>query len=76
MASAGSTDQCIEAAWSYGFYGDAARECRCTLDRIDIHIETPAVAYKELRGRDEGTGPAEIRARVMGARALRARRFG
>jgi len=44
MASAGSTDQCIEAAWSYGFYGDAARECRCTLDRIDFHIETPAVA--------------------------------
>ena len=49
-----------------GFYGDSARECRCTpgiiqryldrplLDRIDIHIEVPAVAYKDLRGRDDG----------------------
>ncbi|PYT19218.1 MAG: magnesium chelatase, partial [Acidobacteria bacterium] len=69
----------------YGFYGDASRECRCTpgiiqrylgkisgplLDRIDIHIEVPAVAYKELRGKDDGTGSAEIRERVMGARSV------
>src|SRR5437879_3686213 len=54
----------------YGSYGDAARECRCTLDRIDIHIEVPAVAYKELRGKDDGTGSAEIRERVMGARSV------
>ena len=48
-----------------GFYGDATRECRCTpgmiqrylgkisgplLDRIDIHMEVPAVPYKEMRG--------------------------
>ena len=48
-----------------GFYGDATRECRCTpaliqrylgkisgplLDRIDIHVEVPAVPYQELRG--------------------------
>ena len=48
-----------------GFNGDATRECRCTpamiqrylgkisgplLDRIDIHVEVPAVPFKELRG--------------------------
>src|SRR5262249_56154297 len=48
-----------------GFYGDTTRECRCTpgqiqqylgkisgplLDRIDIHVEVPAVPFKELRG--------------------------
>ena len=68
-----------------GFYGDTARECRCTpgiiqrylskisgplLDRIDIHIEVPAVAYKELRGRDDGVCSAEIRERVVAARAV------
>jgi magnesium chelatase family protein len=68
-----------------GFYGDTARECRCTpgiiqrylgkisgplLDRIDIHIEVPAVGYKELRGRDDGTGSAEIRERVVAARGV------
>src|SRR5262249_35047806 len=68
-----------------GFYGDATRECRCTpgiiqrylgkisgplLDRIDIHIEVPAVAYKELRGKDDGVNSAEIRERVVAARAI------
>jgi magnesium chelatase family protein len=47
-----------------GYFGDPTRECHCTppmiqryvskisgplLDRIDIHIEVPAVKYKELR---------------------------
>jgi magnesium chelatase family protein len=68
-----------------GHLGDATRECRCTpgivqrylgkisgplLDRIDIHIEVPAVAYKELRGKDDGVTSAEIRARVVAARAI------
>jgi magnesium chelatase family protein len=68
-----------------GFYGDTARECRCTpgiiqrylgkisgplLDRIDIHIEVPAVAYKELRGKDDGVTSAEIRGRVIEARRI------
>ena len=49
-----------------GYFNDKSRECMCTppmiqryvskvsgplLDRIDIHIEVPAVQYKELRGR-------------------------
>ncbi len=38
------------------------------LDRIDIHIEVPAVQYKELRGGAAAEGSAEIRARVLTAR--------
>ena len=69
-----------------GYYGDASRECRCTpaiiqrylgkisgplLDRIDLHIEVPAVPYKELRGREEGASSSdEIRARVERVRAV------
>ena len=52
-----------------GFFGDSTRECRCTpaeiqrylgrisgplLDRIDLHIEVPAVPYKELRSKERG----------------------
>ncbi|MDX1982065.1 MAG: YifB family Mg chelatase-like AAA ATPase [Bryobacteraceae bacterium] len=66
-----------------GFYGDSTRECRCTgaiiqrylgkisgplLDRIDMHIEVPAVPYKELRGRDDGVSSHQMRERVLAAR--------
>lgn len=72
-----------------GFYGDPTRECRCTggiiqrylgkisgplLDRIDLHIEVPAVPIKELRTRETSTGSVEIRERVVKARATQARR--
>ncbi len=72
-----------------GFYGDATRECRCTpgiiqrylgkisgplLDRIDIHIEVPAVPYKELRGDQAGESSAAIRERVERARAVQHKR--
>jgi magnesium chelatase family protein len=40
------------------------------LDRIDIHIEVPAVPYKELRGNAASESSAEIRARVDRARAV------
>jgi magnesium chelatase family protein len=68
-----------------GFYGDTTRECRCTpgiiqrylakvsgplLDRIDLHIEVPAVPYKELRGRSDGVSSAQIRERVEAARDI------
>jgi magnesium chelatase family protein len=39
------------------------------LDRIDLHIEVPAVQYKELRSKTDGVTSAEIRARVESARA-------
>src|SRR3954454_17462959 len=68
-----------------GFYGDTTRECRCTpgqiqqylgkisgplLDRIDIHVEVPAVPVKELRGNTTAESSADIRARVERARAV------
>jgi magnesium chelatase family protein len=45
------------------------------LDRIDIHIEVPAVQYKELRGGAAAEGSAEIRDRVMAARERQRERF-
>jgi magnesium chelatase family protein len=72
-----------------GFHGDATRECRCTggevqrylgkisgplLDRIDLHVEVPAVAYKELRSKESAMGSDEMRARVLAARELQHRR--
>ena len=44
------------------------------LDRIDLHIEVPAVPYKELRGHDHGATSAEMRARVCAARQLQQQR--
>jgi len=38
------------------------------LDRIDIHIEVPAVQYKELCGGAAAEGSAAIRSRVLEAR--------
>jgi magnesium chelatase family protein len=74
-----------------GFYGDPTRECRCTgaiiqrylgkisgplLDRIDLHIEVPAVPFKELRSNEHGVTSAEMRDRVERARSVqRARGF-
>ncbi|HUI79063.1 MAG TPA: YifB family Mg chelatase-like AAA ATPase [Bryobacteraceae bacterium] len=72
-----------------GFYGDSTRECRCTpaliqrylgkisgplLDRIDIHVEVPAVPYQELRGSTASESSAEIRARVERVRATQGAR--
>lgn len=72
-----------------GFYGDPTRECRCTpgiiqrylakvsgplLDRIDLHIEVPAVPYKELRSKGEGQTSDQIRERVEAAREVQRQR--
>jgi magnesium chelatase family protein len=68
-----------------GHFSDPTRECRCTggiiqrylgkisgplLDRIDLHVEVPAVPFQELRGKGDGMSSAEIRARVQSARAI------
>jgi len=68
-----------------GFYGDQTRECRCTgaiiqrylgkisgplLDRIDLHIEVPAVAYQEMRAKHGGTSSSEMRDRILAARHI------
>jgi magnesium chelatase family protein len=73
-----------------GYFNDKSRDCMCTppmiqryvskvsgplLDRIDIHIEVPAVQYKELRGGASAEGSAEIRARVLAARKRQHERF-
>ncbi|MDT5156719.1 MAG: magnesium chelatase family protein [Acidobacteriota bacterium] len=76
-----------------GFFNDPTRECRCTplqiqryvgrisgplLDRIDIHVDVPAVRFKELsdRGSPEGENSASIRERAIKARGLQRERFG
>ncbi|MEZ5614682.1 MAG: YifB family Mg chelatase-like AAA ATPase [Rhodocyclaceae bacterium] len=72
-----------------GHLGEA--RCRCTpdqvaryrgklsgplLDRIDLHIEVPALAEGELQGRAEGESSSAVRARVAAARAAQIARQG
>jgi magnesium chelatase family protein len=45
------------------------------LDRIDIHVDVPAVPYRELTSRQRGTDSATMRQQVMRARAAQAKRF-
>jgi magnesium chelatase family protein len=73
-----------------GYHGDPAHECSCTplqiqrymsrisgplLDRIDIHIEVPAVKFKELSGKATGELSEAIRERVNQARKVQLERF-
>jgi len=73
-----------------GYRGDSRRGCHCTppqierymskisgplLDRIDIHIEVPAVPFRELSAGASGTSSAAMREQVMAARAVQANRF-
>lgn len=73
-----------------GFFNDASRECTCTppmiqryvskisgplLDRIDIHIDMPAVKYRELRDDSGGDSSDSIRQRVVKARARQLDRY-
>ncbi len=73
-----------------GNFGDHKRECHCTprkiqqyrskisgplLDRIDIHIEVPSIAYRDLAIKTEGTSSAEMRKQVIEARKIQAQRF-
>ncbi len=46
------------------------------LDRIDIHVEVPAVPYRELTGKHQGTSSAAMREQVTRARAIQTQRFG
>lgn len=45
------------------------------MDRIDLHIEVSPVPFDELNRRGEGETSAEVRARVVAARALQSDRF-
>lgn len=73
-----------------GYFGDPKRECRCSpkqvenyrnrisgplLDRIDIHVEAPAVEYKELSSSERAESSAAIRERIVQAREVQRKRF-
>lgn len=73
-----------------GYYGDPTHECRCgpelvdrymsrvsgpLLDRIDIHLHVPAVAWRDLTSDQVVEPSAEIRSRVERARRLQRERF-
>lgn len=45
------------------------------LDRIDIHVEVPAVKYNELASKKTGEQSSVIRQRVESARTMQAERF-
>ncbi|MFO7930856.1 MAG: YifB family Mg chelatase-like AAA ATPase [Thermodesulfobacteriota bacterium] len=73
-----------------GYYSDPVHECRCSasqitryrnrlsgplLDRIDIHVEVPAVSYGELVNEKPAESSADIRRRVVAARRIQENRF-
>jgi magnesium chelatase family protein len=45
------------------------------LDRIDIHVEVPAVPYPELTGRKAGTDSATMRGQITSARKIQEKRY-
>lgn len=74
-----------------GHLGDSRKSCRCTpgqiehyrnrvggplLDRIDLHVEAPALSFADMRSDQLGEASAIIRARVMQARAVQRLRLG
>jgi magnesium chelatase family protein len=46
------------------------------MDRIDLHIEVPAVPYQELAAKHEGTSSTVMREQVLRARDSQRHRFG
>ena len=73
-----------------GYLSDPKHECRCTysqihryrskisgplLDRIDIHVEVPAVPFRDLKGEIKTESSVEIRTRVLMAREIQSARF-
>jgi magnesium chelatase family protein len=74
-----------------GYRNDPRRSCHCNapqiekymakisgplLDRIDIHLEVPAVPFRELSSGSLGTTSLQMRDQVISARQLQAARFG
>ncbi|HUO58795.1 MAG TPA: YifB family Mg chelatase-like AAA ATPase [bacterium] len=73
-----------------GYYTDPSKECTCTphqiqkylsrisgplLDRIDLHIEVPALKWKEISGTEPAESSAAIRERVCRAREIQRKRL-
>ncbi|QJA06040.1 YifB family Mg chelatase-like AAA ATPase [Thermosulfurimonas marina] len=74
-----------------GHYGDPRRACRCSpqeirryrsklsgplLDRLDIHLEVPAVDHRELSAERRGEPSEAVRRRVEAARRRQEERYG
>ncbi|MDE6881327.1 MAG: ATP-binding protein, partial [Oscillospiraceae bacterium] len=45
------------------------------LDRMDLHVEVPSVAFEDMRRREEPENSAAVKARVNAARSRQAERF-
>jgi magnesium chelatase family protein len=73
-----------------GYFGDTLHECTCTppliqrylarvsgplLDRIDLHIQVPAVKYKELAQDEKSEESSAVRERILAARAIQGKRL-
>jgi magnesium chelatase family protein len=73
-----------------GYYSDPNNECICTIpqiqryrskisgplmDRIDIHIEVPAVKYRDLASREAGESSREMKKRIDTARRIQLNRL-
>jgi len=74
-----------------GYFGSEARRCKCTpgqiarylskvsgplVDRIDIHIDVPAISFRKLRSKSGQLDSASMRADVLRVTAIQAERFG
>lgn len=74
-----------------GYFGDLKRECRCSpiqvqryrqrisgplLDRIDLHVEVPAVEYRDVASARPEESSGTVRARIADARQRQHARFG
>lgn len=73
-----------------GYFTDPRRPCKCAppqierylsrisgplIDRIDLHVEVPAVPFQELRSEREGQPSADMRQAVMAAHERQRARF-
>lgn len=73
-----------------GYLTDTRRPCTCTpsdirryrarlsgplLDRIDLHVEVPAVSYADMSAEKPGKSSVTMRENVMQARAIQAKRY-
>jgi magnesium chelatase family protein len=74
-----------------GYFGSEAKKCKCTplqveryiskisgplMDRIDIHVDVPAVGFNNLYSPSNPSGSAELKKQTLTARKTQAQRFG
>jgi len=73
-----------------GYFGDKRNQCTCNasqikhyesrlsgplLDRIDLHLNVPALPFQEMNNREKGESSRIIRGRVVTAREIQGKRF-